>query len=71
MVQNIVEYNRHCELYKSFKSKDINNMDDIESCTNPSYNNNYHKYANRLNNIINLNGTKDGIEIFPNGDRNE
>ena len=71
MVQDIVEYNRHCELFKSFKSKDVNEMDDIESSANPSYDDDYHKYANGLDNIINLNGTNDGVEVFPNGDRNE
>ena len=48
MVQAIIEYNRHCELYKSFKSKDVNEMDDIESSANPSYDDDYHKYANGL-----------------------
>jgi hypothetical protein len=52
MVQDIIEYNRHCELMKSFKSKDVNEMDDIESSINPSYDDDYHKYANGLNNFI-------------------
>ena len=52
MVQDIIEYNRHCELFKSFKSKDVNEMDDIESCVNPSWDDDYHKYANGLNNFI-------------------
>ena len=52
MVQDIVEYNRHCELYKSFKSKEVNEMDDIESSANPSWDDDYHKYANGLNNMI-------------------
>ena len=42
MVQDIIEYNRHCELFKSFKSKDVNEMDDIESSANPSYDDDYH-----------------------------
>ena len=52
MVQDIIEYNRHCELFKSFKSKDVNEMDDIESSANPSFDDDYHKYANGLNNFI-------------------
>ena len=52
MVQDIIEYNRHCELMKSSKSKDVNEMDDIESSINPSYDDDYHKYANGLNNFI-------------------
>ena len=52
MVQDIIEYNRHCELFKSFKSKDVNEMDDIESSANPSYDDDYHMYANGLNNFI-------------------
>ena len=52
MVQDIVEYNRHCELFKSFKSKDVNEMDNIESSANPSWDGNYHRYATGLNNMI-------------------
>ena len=52
MVQDITEYNRHCETYKSFKSRDVNEMDDIESSANPSWDDNYHKYANGLNNFL-------------------
>eukprot|EP00438_Fugacium_kawagutii_P011312 Skav205067 [mRNA] locus=scaffold142:350785:354358:- [translate_table: standard] len=54
MVQDIVEYNRHCELYKAFKSKDVNDMDDIEFSANPSWDSDYHKYANGLDNILQL-----------------
>ena len=50
LVQDIVEYNRHCELFKSFKSKEVNEMDDIESSANPSWDDDYHKYANGLDN---------------------
>ena len=52
MVQDIIEYNRHCELFKSFKSKNVNEMDDIESSANPSWDDDYHKYANGLNNFV-------------------
>ena len=71
MVQDIVEYNRHCELFKSFKSKDVNEMDDIESSANPSYDDDYHKYANGLDNFLQINGTGDGTNYYPNGDHNE
>ena len=52
LVQDIVEYNRHCELHKCFKSKDVNEMDYIESSANPSWDGDYHKYAHGLNNMI-------------------
>ena len=31
-VQDVIEYNRHCELYECFKPKDVRDMDDIERC---------------------------------------
>ena len=71
MVQDITEYNRHCELYKSFKSKNVNEMDDIESSANPSYDDDYHKYSNGLDNFLQINGTGDGTNYYPNGDHNE
>ena len=76
MVQDIVEYNRHCELFKSFKSKAVNEMDDIEGSANPSYDDDYHKYANGLDNL--LQDTTDGatnaggvVTVSSDGDRNE
>eukprot|EP00438_Fugacium_kawagutii_P006517 Skav209110 [mRNA] locus=scaffold179:207051:209942:- [translate_table: standard] len=60
LVQDIVEYNRHCELYKSFKSKDVNDMDDIEFSANPSWDSDYHKYANGLDNFLQLDSIEDG-----------
>ena len=71
MVQDITEYNRHCETYKSFKSRDVNEMDDIESSANPSWDDNYHKYANGLDNFMFLNEAGDAIGINANGDHNE
>ena len=71
IVQDIVEYNRHCELFKSFKSKDVNEMDDIESSANPSYDDDYHKYANGLDNFLQINATGDGTNYYPAGDHNE
>ena len=52
IVQDIDQYARHCQLYKSFKSKDVNEMDDIESSANPSWDDDYHRYANGLNNFL-------------------
>ena len=76
MVQDITEYNRFCELYKSFKSKDVNEMDDVETSANPSWDDDYHKYANGLENLISA--TTDGATnaggvatVSTTGDRNE
>ena len=52
IVQDIDQYARHCQLYKSFKSKDVNEMDDIESSANPSFDDDYHRYANGLTNLL-------------------
>eukprot|EP00438_Fugacium_kawagutii_P018451 Skav204780 [mRNA] locus=scaffold763:145045:148438:- [translate_table: standard] len=52
LIQDIVEYNRHCELYNSFKSKDVREMDEIESSANPSFWNDYHDYANGLDEFL-------------------
>ena len=73
IVQDIIEYNRHCELYKAFKSKDVNEMDDIESSANPSWDDDYHRYANGLDNFIRLNGNDppDGVDVDPDADHNE
>lgn len=76
LVQDIVDYNRHCELFKSFKSKDVNEMDDIESSANPSWDDDYHLYANGLENL--LKATTDGatnaggvVTVDTTGDHNE
>ena len=71
MVQDITEYNRHCETYKSFKSRDVNEMDDIESSANPSWDDNYHKYANGLNNFLDYNTAGDTVIINKDADHNE
>ena len=71
IAQDIVEYNRHCELMKSLKSKDVNEMDDVESSANPSWGADYHKYANGLDNFLQINNTGDGTNYYPNGDHNE
>ena len=77
-VQDIIEYNRHCELYDSFKSKDVRDMDDIESGANPRFDGDYHQMATGLENIINptangeINGAGTGrAEVTLAGDRND
>ena len=52
-VQDIIEYNRHCELYDCFKSKDVRDMDDIENGANPRWDSDYHQVATGLEKIIN------------------
>ena len=63
-----MEYNRHCELYKSLKSKNVNEMDDVESSANPSWDGDYHNYANGLDNFLQINNTGDGTNYYPNGE---
>ena len=46
LVQDIDQYNRHCELYNSFKSVEARHMDDIESSANPRWDDDWrHKYC--------------------------
>ena len=76
IVQDIDQYARHCQLYKSFKSKDVNEMDDIESSANPSFDDDYHRYANGLNNLLQATtaGATSGtgvVTVTPEGDHNE
>ena len=80
--QNIIEYARHCELFKCFQSKDVKDMDDIESAVNLSWDADCHDYANGLDVLIEpktpstTNGagvaTAAGeVNVYPNGERNE
>ena len=69
--QDIIEYNRHCELFDCFKPKDVRDMDDIENSANPRWDADYHNYANGLDVLVDINGTNDGVDVFPTGDRNE
>ena len=76
IVQDIDQYARHCQLYKSFKSKDVNEMDDIESSANPSFDDDYHRYANGLNNFLDpttAGATNDGgvVTVNTTADHNE
>ena len=77
-VQDIIEYNRHCELYDCFKSKDVRDMDDIENGANPRWDSDYHQMATGLENIINptadgeINGAGTGrATVDLAGDRND
>ena len=77
-VQDIIEYNRHCELYDCFKSKDVRDMDDIENGANPRWDSDYHQMATGLENILEgaTTGATDGnppgtINVTLTGDRND
>ena len=72
-VQDIIEYNRHCELYECLKSKNVRDMDDIESGANPRWDSDFHNYANGLDVFIQPNtaGTPGTVDVFPLGDHNE
>ena len=80
--QDIIEYARHCELFNCFQSKDVRDMDDIESSANPRWDSDYHDYANGLDVIIEprTGSTLDGagvataagtVNVYTAGDRNE
>ena len=54
--QDIIEYNRHCELYNSFKSQDARDMDDLESSANPRWDDDLrHTYATGLAEMLDVN----------------
>ena len=58
-VQDIIEYNRHCELYNSFKSQDARGMDDLESSANPRWDDDWrHTYATGLAEMLDVNKRK-------------
>ena len=55
-VQDIIEYNRHCELYNSFKSQDARDMDDLEGGANPRWDDDWrHTYATGLAEFLDVN----------------
>ena len=77
-VQDIIEYNRHCELYDCLKSKDVRDMDDIENGASPRWNSDYHQMATGFENIINPtvngvlgSGDASRAEVNLAGDRND
>ena len=59
-VQDIIEYNRHCELYISFKSQDARDMDDLESSAKPRWDDDWrHTYATGLAEMLDVNKRTD------------
>ena len=62
---------RHCELFNCFQSKEVRDMDDIESSANPRWDADYHDYANGLDVLVDINAAGDDTTVYPNGDRNE
>ena len=59
-VQDIIEYNRHCELYNSFNSQDARDMDDLESSANPRWDDDWrHTYATGLAEMLDVNKRTD------------
>eukprot|EP00438_Fugacium_kawagutii_P027036 Skav201247 [mRNA] locus=scaffold3106:94322:97027:+ [translate_table: standard] len=76
-VQDIIEYNRHCELYECLKPKTVRDMDDIESGANPRWDADYHDYANGLDVFLQpLTASADAntagqVVVYTNGDHNE
>ena len=79
--QDIIEYARHCELFNCFQSKDVRDMDDIESSANPRWEADYQDYANGLDVLIEprTGSTITGgvatdageVNVYTTGDRNE
>ena len=71
--QDIIEYARHCELFNCFQTKDVRDMDDIESSANPRWDADYHDYANGLDVLVDAKTTGDPGAVIVNtaGDRNE
>eukprot|EP00438_Fugacium_kawagutii_P027429 Skav217155 [mRNA] locus=scaffold2621:341721:344436:+ [translate_table: standard] len=77
-VQDIIEYNRHCELYECLKPKSVRDMDDIESGANPRWDADFHDYANGLDVFLQpkTTGDTDGggtgaVTVYTTGDQNE
>ena len=67
-VQDIIEYNRHCELYNSFKSQDARDMDDLESSANPRWDDDWrHTYATGLAEFIDANNERGTTGTAPDG----
>ena len=63
--QDIIEYARHCELFNCFQSKDVRDMDDIESGANPRWDADYHDYANGLDVLLDADSVvTDGAAAF-------
>ena len=72
MCQEITDYNRHCELYECLKSKNVRDMDDIESSANPRWDGDFHDYANGLDQFAKVKTVADpGTVTTYAGDHNE
>ena len=55
-VQDIIEFNRRCETYNSFKSQDARDMDDLEGGANPRWDDDLrHTYATGLAEMLDVN----------------
>ena len=75
-VQDIIEYNRHCELYECLKPKNVRDMDDIESGANPRWDSDFHDYATGLDVFLQpkTDGDTDAggvVTVSTGGDHNE
>ena len=72
-VQDIIEYNRHCELYECLKPKNVRDMDDIESGANPRWDADFHDYANGLDVFLQpaTAGEPGDVNVYTTGDHNE
>ena len=58
-VQDFIEYNRHCELYNSFKSQNARDMDDLEGGANPRWDDDWrHTYATGFAEFIDANNER-------------
>ena len=72
-VQDVIEYNCHCELYECLKPKNVRDMDDIESGANPRWDADFHDYANGLDVFLQpaTAGTPGTVDGYTTGDHNE
>ena len=70
---DVIDYNRHCELYDSLKSKNVRDMDDIENSANPRWDSDYHQMATGLEEIVEgrTTGTPGEVNVNLDGDRND
>ena len=59
LVQDVDQYNRHCERSHSFKPVDARPNADIESRWDDDWR---HKYANGIDQFVKLSDTGDGVE---------
>ena len=68
-VQGIDQYSRRSDLYNSFKSVEAPHVDDIESSSNPPWDDDWrHTYANGLDQFVRVNNANDNVELPTGGD---